>query len=299
MYCKHCGITIADDSTFCSKCGTKQSLNITIDTGKSNIETRKTSQNDVAAKTQVKKNEISFTKPFASQKFRAKNEEKYDNTFQQDSYPIIFGILSILLFWVVIIVGSLIMPEIEIQIYSIYAYIFIGTRIGFTIWCYRIARTLNRNTALWWWFAFLFPAIALIIIGTKKKLLYKKDYQYLSLEKKSIVNDTIAVNFMKNKYFKEAMRLIEISIELNPNNSDAFDTRGRIKYFCEDYSNALEDIHKSIQLNSEKAIKFYHRGYIYYELGDLENANKDWEISAKMGFYDAEIALKENPAKTN
>jgi len=295
MYCKHCGIIIADDSIFCSKCGTKQSYNIELEPSNTNYNGNLNSQNKTGSKTQVKKIEISFSKPFPSL-YKTENNEfgKYDKTYKSDNGPIIAGILSILFFCFILLDATFIHPQVESETFKINAYISIVTRIGFSIWCYRIASSLNRKPETWLLLALFFPAITLIVIGTRRKLLYNESYFNLPDEKKSTVNDNLAIDLINIKQYQEALKFSDKSMELNPMNHAALYTRGKIKYNLHDFNGALNDFQKSIELNPNHAVKFYHRGLVYKALNDNENAIKDWEVASNMGLKDAEIALKEN-----
>lgn len=147
-------------------------------------------------------------------------------------------------------------------------------------------------------FGMMGGSVLLIWSATKSN---KKDYYSVSAgksdannsyRKKSTVNHSMACNMLKNKNYKEALKFANISIELNPNNHFAMDTRAEIKYYLHDFNGALSDVEKSIQLDASNAIKFYHRGYFYKTLGDLEKAINDWKTAAQMGYKDAETPLR-------
>lgn len=222
---------------------------------------------------------------------KSAQNERYDNSYKRDMTPTIIGLLAIFANFFIIAYGLKLKEADELLSVSS---ISLALRICVTTWCVNIAKTLNRNKTGWGLFAFFLPDIALISIGMQKKILYSRNYFTKTIEGKSTENNNIASDLAEEKKYLEALFFSDKSIEFNPNNHSAYDTRGWIKHSLEDFSGALKDLNKSIELDDEHAIKFYHRGCIYKEIGKIEESFKDWNISAKMGSNDAKNAIKNN-----
>ena len=74
------------------------------------------------------------------------------------------------------------------------------------------------------------------------------------------------------------------AIEVNPNEAQAYLSRGFNKYENGEYKDAFEDIDKSIELSAEYK-DYFDSEYAYYlraqakeKLGDLEGAIEDYEV---------------------
>lgn len=100
---------------------------------------------------------------------------KYDLTYRKDTTPTIYGVFIIIismLFYFASGSNSNDSYEIERiqQTRAILSVISLIMRIGITVWVVNIAKTLNRDTTGWGFFAFFLPSISLIVIGQKRKL---------------------------------------------------------------------------------------------------------------------------------
>lgn len=268
MYCRNCGKQIDYNSKYCSYCGTK--LTSIID-------------NDIK--------ESSNISSFSQQKENNNIKEiyRYDYLYERDLRPLITGILMFFVNLIIIFSGWIL-----IEVNIILSLLSLVLRILITIWCVNIAQKLNRNETGWGFLAFFLPVLALILIGIKKKFLYSKDYPTMASEDKSIENNNIAFRLAKENKYLDALFFADKSIEFNPHNHAAFDTRGYIKYFLKDFKSALEDFNKSIELEDNHAVKYFHRGNVFKEIGKIEDALEDWQIAAEMGLDDAKTAIMNN-----
>ena len=278
MYCKECGTKIADDSKFCTSCGTKQSFN-----PEKEIKNQAISNPNQANKSSGRKQEKEFGK-------QGINPGKYDYSYKKDKAPIIIGVIILIINIFVYAFNKGVSEEAYITL-RVAALVL---SVVITIACVKIAKLLNRVGLGWGVFAFFLPPVALIVIGLQKKKLYSLGYDRKSDAEMSKENNNIAFRLAKVKKHQEALFLANKSIDLNPNNHLAYDTRGCIKYFLKDYAGALNDLNKSIELDSKEGIKFYHRGFIYKDVRKLEEALKDWNIALEKGYSKAENAIKNN-----
>ena len=98
---------------------------------------------------------------------------KYDLTYEKDTTPTIIGIFIIMIstvFYFESVSNYSYDNEEAQQTRAILSVVSLITRIGITVWVVNIAKSLNRDTTGWGFFAFFLPSISLIIIGQKRKL---------------------------------------------------------------------------------------------------------------------------------
>ena len=179
MYCKKCGKQIEEDSIFCSFCSAKQSESGTKSIGG---ELRIDSSNpNYIAKKQT-------------------NLEKYDSSYKRDFIPTIVGI--ILLIISAIFYGLTDGFANDNNSSMVLFFIPIIFWIFCIIWVVHIASELNRNLIGWGMFSFIFPFLALIIIGLLKKIKRKElneDIVSLEQERLLINKDEKDILIIKNK----------------------------------------------------------------------------------------------------
>ena len=146
MYCKSCGIKIDDDSKFCSTCGTKQSIVI-----------KPINCIDLSIKEYPTSGKNNFI-------VNKKNTEYYS----KDSDATALGVLLIIIFGFIYYLSYDKTFHIEdVIFYFVVSLIF---KIISIIKVVNVAKRQNRNQTFWGIFAFIVPALALIIIGQTKKL---------------------------------------------------------------------------------------------------------------------------------
>lgn len=80
-----------------------------------------------------------------------------------------------------------------------------------------------------------------------------------SLEKKELES-----SFKLFTDFIDSQRPIEHKKEL----TDAFNSRGHIRYLWVDFDEAIEDYSAALELDPEFAVAYYNRGQIHYRLGN-------------------------------
>lgn len=164
MYCKECGKEINNDSKYCSYCGMKQSLK-NIPSNSPEIDTRS------ATSTRNFDISLSFGKPKKKEIIESVKVEKYDRTYQGDSDATITGIIIVIISLVILLVVRIDDPYDQQVFTAIAALVNIIWRIIATVWVVNIAKRQNREHVGWGFFAFFIPNLALIIIGSLKKLL--------------------------------------------------------------------------------------------------------------------------------
>jgi tetratricopeptide (TPR) repeat protein len=84
----------------------------------------------------------------------------------------------------------------------------------------------------------------------------------------------------------EAMKLILIALEVEPDNGAYLDSYGWVLFQMGRYEEALPPLLRSAELIDDDYVVFYHLGEVYLKLGDKENALK---------FYIKANTFKDNP----
>jgi small basic protein len=156
MFCKNCGKQIDNDSKFCSYCG----VSLT---------------NEPTVITQEKKTH-SF-QAFPAQSITPPTPvsiDKYDMSFKKDDSLTTIGIVML----IIGIIGTISMQnEITKMTFDEFrTFQIVGIIVSLVVRVVVIgvvsqyANKLNRDSFLWGFFAFIVPAICLIVIGQQKKL---------------------------------------------------------------------------------------------------------------------------------
>ncbi len=78
---------------------------------------------------------------------------------------------------------------------------------------------------------------------------------------------------------EKALRMSEMSIEKEPQNSSYLDTYGWIFFKMKNYKQAKKYIEKSLEINGNNAVVLEHLGDVYHSMKDVTNAKKYWNLS--------------------
>jgi len=177
MYCKSCGSQIDDDSKFCSRCGAKQSENFS-----------PTANTREPPESQTLNVNLSFGRQSspATKEGKVKNR-KYDLTYEKEDEATYIGIGLLILgiFFTYVFKGNNYANEDYVITWAILTIILFVLRIIITVWVSNIADRQNRNSLGWSALAFIFPSIALIIIGQLRRLKFEGQPSFAELQSKS------------------------------------------------------------------------------------------------------------------
>ncbi|MEI0566034.1 tetratricopeptide repeat protein [Brachyspira pulli] len=102
---------------------------------------------------------------------------------------------------------------------------------------------------------------------------YTKDPMYYFSKAHNLYN--------KSKY-EEAIKNYNKSIDLDPNNSYAYNNRGLAKNNLEQYFNALKDYDKAIELDPNNSVIYYNRGVAKTHLWQYEEAIEDYNKAIEL-----------------
>jgi tetratricopeptide (TPR) repeat protein len=88
----------------------------------------------------------------------------------------------------------------------------------------------------------------------------------------------------------KALEDLNYSINLDPNNANAYLERGKIYYFLKDYDKSLVDINQAIRLNQNYAMAYNFRSYYYSGVGAdydkaLEDINRAIRLEPNEGWH--------------
>ena len=220
MFCKACGKQIDDDSVFCSYCGARQSI--------SNKPAMAAESNSSTPQLNTVNVNLSRSRSQSKKVTEDNNKvEKYDDTYQKETAATVVGVGILIVSLAFYIDGE--RRDLEFTVLLAIASL-IG-RIIITVWCVNIAGRQNRETVGWGFFAFVFPAIALIIIGQLSKR--KMDSEILFSNDES--------NPMKSIYdfneFPEVQLPVQSPYILDRLRNDNF----TLKHFIKEYKRYMKE----------------------------------------------------------
>ena len=209
------------------------------------------------------------------QPYNQNSNSKYDLTYEKEVEATFFGILLIAIPLLVKFTGILTFDT-EESYNNTRALLTIGSlvfRILVTTWVVKISSNQNRNTTSWGCFAFIFPSIALIIIGQLKKLKLKikLDGSLPSKRQVAILFDKANLLFSENR-FSECIEILNRAIELENHNYESIKLRGLSLYRIKNFDEAKLDFETLI-----KNDKFSSFANLY--LGNLASVSKDRELA--------------------
>ncbi len=82
--------------------------------------------------------------------------------------------------------------------------------------------------------------------------------------------------------YKGAIENYNLALKMNPNDAESYSHRGATKAGLKKYQDAIADYDEAIKINP-KSVEFYvNRGLLYASLGDYEKAIQDYNISIKI-----------------
>lgn len=127
-----------------------------------------------------------------------------------------------------------------------------------------------------------------LIVVNEKVTSYNNSNSNSSQKKSSSISQNASVYFQKasedwkNKKYQTALDNINNSIELDPNNPDAYGFRGFIYMFgMRNFEKAIENFTKILQMKYDDASSYYYRGLCYVYLKNNTEAIKDFTACLK------------------
>ncbi|KZS40094.1 hypothetical protein AWE51_25500 [Aquimarina aggregata] len=93
--------------------------------------------------------------------------------------------------------------------------------------------------------------------------------------------NALAEKLEQEERYSEAIKLLDIAIEKDPENIYALTNRAVDKSILENYRGAIEDYNKIIEIDSDNTLAFLNRGKNKTRLEDYQGAIKDFEKAIK------------------
>jgi tetratricopeptide (TPR) repeat protein len=96
--------------------------------------------------------------------------------------------------------------------------------------------------------------------------------------KNALVNNNYAYSLSeRGERLKDALRMAEIAIAADPNNTSYLDTIGWVYFKLGNYSEAKVNLEKAIEIGGERAVMLEHLGDVMFKLGDTQKAKALWQ----------------------
>lgn len=231
--------------------------------------------------------------PQIKQSIVPKANDKYDLTYEKDTGAIVAGFALIFVLFLLAFVGNIVAKSSEIAYpKGPIALILVVIRIFVTFSVVKIASRQNRDEVGWGFFAFLTPAIALIIIGSLRKLQLR-----IELDSNLSINQQVSLLINKanqlysDKRFQECIEILNKVIELDPQNLEAIKSRALSFYMNNNLDDALKDFKELNNVEKYVSISSYYLGHLALKKNNRDKAIEYWLIAKEKGSNEAEIQL--------
>jgi len=90
------------------------------------------------------------------------------------------------------------------------------------------------------------------------------------------------IAYAKQQKYNEAIKDYNKAIELNPDLTEAYNNRGNAYAKLGEYNRAIEDYNKAVELNPDLVGAYNNRGLAYAELGEYDRAIKDYNKAIEL-----------------
>jgi tetratricopeptide (TPR) repeat protein len=151
------------------------------------------------------------------------------------------------------------------------------------------ALALNReNTA---------TITSIAAVYDKLEMWDKSDSLYEEILQKNPRNALLLNNYsyslaQRNLQLERALEMVDMALQVEPDNGAYLDTKGWIYYKMGRYEEARQYIQKALDSREDSAEVLEHMGDIYYQLGKLEEAKNYWERALEKDPQNIELAQK-------
>lgn len=120
---------------------------------------------------------------------------------------------------------------------------------------------------------------------------YERALQLDSLN--SVVNNNYAYSLSeRGERLDEALRMVNISLEADPENPSYLDTIGWIYYKLGNYLEAKNYLEKAIEIGGERSVMLDHLGDVMFKLGDINRAKALWQKALELDSNNLTIKSK-------
>jgi tetratricopeptide (TPR) repeat protein len=109
----------------------------------------------------------------------------------------------------------------------------------------------------------------------------------------ALVNNNFAYSLSERGVnLQEALRMVKISIEAEPDNTSYLDTIGWVYYKLENYDEAKKYLERAIEIGGERAVMLDHLGDVLFKMGQRNYAIELWQKAYDLDTSNQEIKLK-------
>jgi Tfp pilus assembly protein PilF len=94
----------------------------------------------------------------------------------------------------------------------------------------------------------------------------------------ALVNNNYAYSLSeRGERLKEALKMVEIALTADPDNTSYLDTIGWVHFKLGNYREAKSYLEKAIEIGGERAVMLEHLGDVIFKLGDAQKAKFLWQ----------------------
>lgn len=109
----------------------------------------------------------------------------------------------------------------------------------------------------------------------------------------ALVNNNYAYSLSeRGSNLEEALRMVEIAIEADPDNTSYLDTIGWVYYKLGNYVEAKKYLERAIEIGGERAVMLDHLGDVIFKMGQRDYALELWQKAYNLDTTNQELKLK-------
>ena len=158
--------------------------------------------------------------------------------------------------------------------------------LGFSLAVGWVFLSVQSNRAITTGLLFLFLSLIFVLtvhrtLDYRTEILLWKDTAEKS-PNKALVHNNLATAYMAEKMLDDAERELDLTLRLNPTQSDAYSNLGHIYFQRDNMKQAVEEFDRAIALGSDKPDTFYFAGLAWSKQGDHRSAIPFLKQAVKM-----------------
>jgi len=131
------------------------------------------------------------------------------------------------------------------------------------------------------------------VLAHQRNRIWKNDETFFTDSYKKAPNKPRVMNWYGKMLaekgdVRDALRLFDRAIEINPDYDVSYHNRGRTKAAMNDYAGAIADYTVAIRLDRNNASAYYNRAHVRTEIKDYQGAMADYEAALRIDPYGAD-----------
>ncbi len=109
----------------------------------------------------------------------------------------------------------------------------------------------------------------------------------------ALVNNNYAYSLSeRGVHLQEALKMVEIAITADPNNTSYLDTMGWVYFKLGNYTEAKSYLEKAIEIGGDRTVMLDHLGDVMFKLGDVQKAKMLWQKAYELDNTNVTIKSK-------